>query len=180
MSYKRWVLAATLLFAIGLALGLTTPVSLTHKYIVSLGDFGSILTSLSPVLTATLIFVKNASVLLFSFALSPILCLMPMLALTANGWILAAASATVMERESLGLVLAALLPHGIIEIPALILGETAALSFGAIATIGLFKKGKRELLLSSFRQNLKYLMVALALLLPAAIIETYVTPLLLK
>jgi len=34
--------------------------------------------------------------------------------------------------------------------------------------------------LTSFRQNLKYLMIALALLLPAAIIETYVTPLFLR
>ena len=84
----------------------------------------------------------------------------------------------VVQEESLGLVLAGLLPHGIIELPALFMGEAAALSFGAMAIAALFKKGKRNMLLPNLKQNFKYLMVALALLLPAAIIETYITPLL--
>ena len=72
-----------------------------------------------------------------------------------------------------------MLPHGIFELPAFIMGEAAALSFGAMAVLVLFKKKRRDLLLPNLKQNLRYLMVALALLVPAAIIETYVTPLLL-
>ena len=182
MSYKRWVLAAILLFVIGLAFGVATPAVLAPEAFAAFREFSGILTSLSPVLIAIIIFIKNASVLLFSFALSPILCLIPILTLTVNGWMLAAVSTIVAEEQSLGLVLAALLPHGIIEIPALILGEAAALNFGATAIMTLLRKGngKGNLLLTSFRQNLKYLMIALALLLPAAIIETYVTPLFLR
>jgi uncharacterized membrane protein SpoIIM required for sporulation len=41
-------------------------------------------------------------------------------------------------------------------------------------------KENRSRLLPSFKENLKYLMTALGLLVPAALIETYVTPLLLK
>ena len=67
----------------------------------------------------------------------------------------------------------------IFELPALILGEAAALSFGTVVIRALFKSERRNLVLPNLKQNLKYLMVAFALLLPAAIIETYITPLLL-
>jgi stage II sporulation protein M len=180
MSYKRWVLAAVFLFAIGLLFGLAAPSSLIAQEIAALQDLGSILPSLPPILTAIIIFAKNASVLLFSFALSPILCLMPILTLTINGWILTAVVSAVMEEKPLSFVLAALLPHGVIEISAIVLGEAAALSFGTMAIISLFRKENRSRLLPSFKENLKYLMIALGLLVPAALIETYVTPLLLK
>ena len=72
-----------------------------------------------------------------------------------------------------------MLPHGIFELPAFILGEAAALSFGAMVILALFKKERRNLLLPGLKQDLRYLMVAFVLLVPAAIVETYITPLLL-
>ena len=165
-----------------MAFGLSTPTtiaSLLSEDIAALKELGGLLASLPPALVVVIIFIKNASVLLLSFVFSPILCLLPILALTLNGWLLAFISAIVSREESLGFVLAGLLPHGIFELPALIMGEAAALSFGAVVMLALFKKERRNLLLPSLKQNLKYLGLALALLLPAAIIETYVTPLLL-
>ena len=108
---------------------------------------------------------------------SPILCLVPILALTVNGWLISFISVAVVQEESLGLLLAGLLPHGIFELPALIMGEAAALSSGALIIVALVSKKKKDLLLPGLKQNLRYLLVACALLLPAAIIETYVTPL---
>jgi len=183
MSYKRWIFIAILLFVSGLIFGLATPTSITgpiSEDIAALSEFSDMLASLPLFLIAIVIFVKNASVLLISFALSPIFCLLPVMTLTVNGWMLAIVSTVVVEKESLGFVLAALLPHGIVELGALMLGEAAALSFGTIAILSLFKKEKRRLVLPNFRQNIKYLIIALALLLPAAIIETYVTPLFLR
>lgn len=183
MSYKRWIFIAILLFVIGLIFGLATPTSIAgpiSEDIAALSEFSDMLASLPLFLTAIVIFAKNASVLLLSFALSPIFCLLPVMTLTVNGWMLAIVSTVVAEEESLGFVLAALLPHGIVELGALMLGEAAALSFGTIATLSLFNKEKRRLVLPNFRQNIKYLMIALALLLPAAIIETYITPLFLR
>jgi stage II sporulation protein M len=183
MSYKRWSFIAIFLFAIGLIFGLATPASITSAIaedIAALEEFGGTLASMPSILVVILIFVKNTSVLLFSFALSSIFCLIPIMTLTVNGWIVAIVSTIAVEKESLGFVLAALLPHGIVEIPALILGEAAALSFGTMVTLSLFKKERRKLVLPNFRRNLKYLMIAIGLLLPAAIIETYITPLFLK
>ena len=120
---------------------------------------------------------------LFAFAIlvGVLMGLKPaIMALTVNGWLLAFVSTIAVEKESVSFVLAAILPHGIIEIPALILGEAAALGFGAILFLSLFKKERRGLLIPSLKQNLKYLMIAVALLLPAALIETYITPLFLR
>lgn len=182
MNYKRWILVAIVLFGIGLALGLIIPVgntSLLSEEITAFSELSDFLFSLPPPLMAIAIFAKNVLALLLSFTLSPILCIVPAVALIANGWLLAFVAAAVIQEKSLGFVLAGLLPHGIIELPAFIIGEAAALSFGAMVILVLFKKEKRSQLLPSLRQNLKYLMVAFALLLPAAIIETFVTPLLL-
>ncbi|MAF85324.1 MAG: hypothetical protein CL875_02410 [Dehalococcoidales bacterium] len=182
MSYKRWILVAIGLFGVGLALGLVVPagsVSFLSEDIVALGELGDFLFSLPPALTAVVIFFKNASALLFSFALSPIFCLAPIAALILNGWVLTMVSTMIIQEESLGFVLAGLLPHGIIELPAFILGEAAALSFGFMVILIMFKKREKSQLLPSLKQNSKYLAIAFALLVPAAIIETFVTPLLL-
>jgi len=182
MSYKRWIFIAILLFGIGIVFSLTTPTGITSllaEDIAALEELGELLASLPLALTALFIFIKNVSVLLLSFVLSPFFCLVPILALTVNGWVLAFVSSMVIQEESLGYLLAGLLPHGIFELPAFILGEAAALSFGTMAIVALFSKEGRNLLLPNLKQNSRYLMIALALLLPAAVIETFVTPLLL-
>jgi len=182
MSYKRWILVAIVLFGVGLALGLIIPAgsaSFPSEDIAVLSELSDILFSLPPPLMAIFIFVKNALALLLSFALSPILCIVPAATLILNGGVLAFVSAVVIQEESLGFLLAGVLPHGIIELPAFIIGEAAALSFGAMVILALFKKEKRNQLLPGLKQNFRYLLIAFALLIPAAIIETFVTPLLL-
>ena len=182
MSYRRWIFISIFLFGIGLVLGLVTPpgiASFISGDAAFLEELGAILAPFS-VLTAVLIFVKNAVALSLSFILSPILCLTPILALTVNGWLLSFVAASVAQEESLGYVLGGLLPHGVLEIPALIMAQAAALSFGTTAILALVKKERRKLLLPNLKQNLRYLWIALALLLPAAIIEIYVTPLVLN
>jgi len=179
MNYKRWIFVAIFLFGIGMAFGLAMPVGIANllaEDLDALRELGAILGPFQ-VSTAIFIFLKNVSALLLSFIFSPILCLLPILALTVNGWLLSFVSVSVVQEESLGLLLAGLLPHGILELPALIMGEAAALSFGALAITALVSKERRNLLLPGLKQNLRYLTVACILLLPAAIIETYITPL---
>ena len=182
MSYKKWTIIAVSLFGVGFALGLATPPSISSfpaNTVTPLEELADLLASLPQFAVFVIIFITNAFTLLISFILSPIFCLWPILVLTFNGWLLAFVAAALIPEKSLGFVLAGLLPHGVFELPALILGEVAALSFGTTAILALFKKERRELLLPNLKQNLRYLLIALALLLPAAIIETYITPLLL-
>jgi len=184
MSYRRWVLVAVGLFVIGMALGLAVPDDVADIFAGDLAALEELAESLKlrpfTISMAVFIFLKNVSALLFSFIFSPLLCLVPILALTVNGWLLSFVSAAVIEQESLGLLLAALLPHGVLELPAIIIGEAAALSFGTMAIIALVSKKRRSQLSPNLKQNIRYMALAFALLLPAAIIETYVTPLLLR
>ena len=147
--------------------------------IAALSSFAKFLSTLHPLLIMVLIYVKNAVALLLSFGLSPLLGIVPVLTLVVNGMVISAISVVVSQEESLGFLLAGLLPHGIFELPAIIIGEAAALSFGAVMIMALVKKESRELLPRRIKKSLRYLMVALILLAPAAIIETFVTPLLL-
>jgi stage II sporulation protein M len=180
MNYKWWILVALIIFSVGIILGLATPATSTNPISEEITALEKLSELVAPFKVSTVIFIfmKNTLALLLSFVLSPILCLMPVLTLSVNGWILALVSSAIVQEKSLGFLLAGVLPHGIIELPALFIGEAAALSFGAAVMVALFKKEKRSLLSSSLRQNSKYLFIALALLLPAAIIETYITPLL--
>ncbi len=180
MGFKWWIFLAISLFGVGLVIGLITPteVSLPYEYIAGLEELGRILVPFSP-LTAIIILAKNISAMLIGFVFSPVLCLVPILTLTVNGWLMGFISAIVVQEESVGYILAGLLPHGIFELPALIMAQAAALSFGTMVILALFKRERRDLLLPNLRRNLRYLIIACALLLPAAIIETYVTPLLL-
>ncbi len=182
MNYKRWLLVTVVLFGIGVILGLVVPAgnaSFLDEDMASLGELAAFFFSFPPALTATFIFAKNALALLLSFALSPILCIVPVATLILNGGLLSFVSVVVIQEESLGFLLAGLLPHGIIELPAFIIGEAAALGFGAMVVLALFKKEKRQQVPLSLKRNFRYLLVALILLIPAAIIETFITPLLL-
>ena len=60
------------------------------------------------------------------------------------------------------------------------MGEAVALSFGAGVILAVFNKDKRSELLPGLKTNLKYLAVVVGLLLVAAIMETFVTPLFLN
>ena len=183
MKYRDWLFIAIALFVVSIIGGWLKPDSITSLLaddIASLVELSGLLLSLPPVVTALLIFLKNSLSLLTSFALSPLLCLTPILALAFNGALLGAISAAIIERESVGLLLAGILPHGIIELPAFIIGEAAALSFGSLAIVSLFKKEARDSLWPHLKRNLRYLVIALALLVPAAFIEAFITPLLIK
>ncbi len=183
MSHKGWLLIAVSLFVLGLVLGLTTPISAAgplSQGIDTLEELAKSLATLPQSSILAIIFIKNVSAVLLSFALSPVLCLMPVIALIANGWLLGQVSAMIIEEQSLGYLLAGILPHGVFELPALMIGEAAAISFGITVILAPFKKERRNQLASSLSQNLKYLAVALTLFLVAAVIETYITPLFLS
>jgi stage II sporulation protein M len=182
MSYRIWIFIASGLFIIGIVLGLATPGGISGLLTQDLEALQELGTILGPfkLTTAAFIYLKNVTALLFSFILSPILCLAPVITLMLNGWLIAFVSATLLEQQPLGVLLGGLLPHGILEIPALVIGEAAALSFGAMVMTAAIFREKRSQLKPHLMRTARYLILALALLLPAAIIETYVTPLFIR
>ncbi|MFH0769232.1 MAG: stage II sporulation protein M [Chloroflexota bacterium] len=183
MNNKLWLFIAALLYSGGLGLGLVTPASIANLLFednAALKELADTLALLPQSSVVVVIFIKNVSALLISFVLSPIFCLIPVIALIVNGWLLGAVAVTVIQEKSLIYLLAGVVPHGIFELPAFIIGEAVALSFGTAVVLAVFIEKRRSLLLSNLKHSLRYLVVAFILLLPAAIIETYVTPLFLR
>lgn len=124
------------------------------------------------------IFVNNLSVSLMLLVFFFLFGIAPILALLSNGLTIGILVAYSISRIGLDNVFLAIVPHGILEIPAFLIA--AALSLYLSKKFFLFLRKKR----AQFRQDLLFaikimLFVVTPLLLVAAIIETFVTPLLL-
>ena len=183
MSFKRWLFLSVFLFLAGLAWGMSASgdtSTLLDENVDALKKLADFLSPLPHTSVAAFIFLKNVGAVLVGFALSPFFCLVPVAALVLNGGLLGLVSVMVVQEKSLGYLLAGVLPHGIFELPALIIGEAAALSFGTAVMLALVKKERRKLLLPNLKHNARYLALAVIMLFPAALIETYVTPLLVR
>jgi stage II sporulation protein M len=176
MNFRKWLIVAAGLFFVGMIVGFFVSADFISGEIAELEETAELLVDLP--LFAILVFIlfKNIVSILVSFTLSPILMLVPVSALLLNGWILGAVAVEVAQEESVGFVIAGILPHGIIEIPAFLIAEAAALSIGFTVLVALFSKEKRPQVAPAFKQNLRYLIIAMLLLIPAALIETFITP----
>ncbi len=181
MSYWKGILFSTILFISGILLGLMIPTEGAGVFLeqaASLNDITGIIAPLPQIFIFTFILLKNISVVVLSFILSPILCIVPAVTLVINGGVIGLVSAIIIEEESLPFLLTGLLPHGILELPALIMGESVALSFGFTVLQRIFGKNKPDIV-SNLKGNLKYLAISAGLFFLAALIETFITPVLL-
>jgi stage II sporulation protein M len=181
MKFRFWILLAATLFLAGLLWGLFTPPAQASDAlegeVTALAQLSKFILSLPTPLVFLFIYIKNVLSVVFSFVLSPFFCLVPVAALLLNGGLVGVVSVSVVQKKSLGYLLAGILPHGVIEVPALIIGQAACLSFGTALILSLFNKSTRDSLMPTFKQDVKYLGLSAVLLLPAAFIEAYITPL---
>lgn len=182
IAFHWWLLIAALVFAAGIMIGIFPPFGLRSIIEEQVSELSEIAGSYTPSTLSTFVFIlfKNGLSLTASFLLSPLLVILPLASLFMNGWIIGFVGALAAEKYSLLLIILSILPHGLFEIPAFIIGEAAALSFGTAALSALFKREKRAELIRHLKLNTLRLLIALALLLPAALIETYVTPLFIR
>jgi stage II sporulation protein M len=179
MTFKKWLILATGIFFASMIVGILLPIDIMPEGIsTDFDELAQLIEDMSPAAIFFFILFRNSSVLLLSFVFAPGFIVAPLLALAVNGTVLGVVAATVIQEESLGFLLAGVLPHGILEIPAFLIAEAAAMSFGLAALLALFKKEARPQLIPSLKRNFRYLTIALLLLLPAAAIETFITPLL--
>jgi len=179
MTFKKWLLLATGIFFVSMIVGLLLPIDTLFEGITSESEeLAQLLDDMSPGAVFFFILFRNSSVLLLTFVFAPGFLMAPLLALSFNGGYLGLVASLVVQEESLGFLLAGLLPHGILEIPAFLIAQAAAMSFGLAALVAIFKKEARPRLLPNLKKNFRYLTIALLLLLPAAAIETFITPLL--
>jgi len=140
--------------------------------------FGPLLEA-HPLTQFILVFLNNSFSLILTILLGVIFGIFPLIVLFSNGTLLGAFIFLWQQQLPLASFLLVTLPHGIIEIPVLIIGAAIGLKMGHLTFKKVFKKEgqiKPELFIA-LKFFLKVLLPLLAL---AAFIEIFITPLLFK
>lgn len=117
---------------------------------------------------------NNISKIALAIFLGIIFGIFPILFLFANGMVVGIFAYTVAEAILWQVFLIGVLPHGVIEIPVLILGAASGVKLGGVVFNKIFRK--RGSLKKEFSLALKFfLRILLPLLILAAAIEAFVT-----
>lgn len=100
--------------------------------------------------------------------------LIPFFSVLANGLILGIFAQVISQEASWPFFILGIAPHGIIEIPVLILSSAIGMQIGKVAIYKLF--GKKESLREELAKALKFfILILIPLLFIAAFIETFIT-----
>lgn len=125
------------------------------------------------------IFENNLTVLSVSLLFSLVAGISSLLIVIANGIILGVFAVIVSESVSTGYLIAGILPHGIFEIPAMILTSAIGLRIGMTAILKLFGR-KMSLAEEIFDGFGFYIFIIIPLLFVAAFVESFITPVILS
>lgn len=141
----------------------------------SIAEFVQLAHGLGPLGLFVFIVINNVVKAGVMMCLGVVFGLVPILFLVSNGIVLAVAAAIIAERAGALVAVAGLVPHGIIELPAVLLAAAAGLRLGAVALERVRRPGtdiKAELL-KAWRFFVTLILPALFV---AAVIETVLTP----
>lgn len=146
---------------------------------VALKAFGnpvfSYLQSLSPFWLFVGIFLNNFVKTFLVVALGFLFGIVPLYFIYVNGLLLGIVLAYAQSQSKIILALASILPHGVLEIPALLISVSYGLWLGIEFYRWIrYRKNFRESYLYALK---KYFIVVFPLLLVAALVEAYITPL---
>lgn len=120
------------------------------------------------------IFFNNSLAVFLSILLGFLLAFYPFLVLLINGFIIGILFYA--SQEMIETFFVAVLPHGVIELPAVFLGTAVGIMIGYLVFKNIFRKEQNPIK-AEIRSGLRFfLTLLLPLLLVAAFIETWVTP----
>jgi len=173
---RKLLALMALAYLAGIAVGLQAPEQLAEMVIEEAKRLVESIITSNPLELALRIFLNNARVALIIALLSP-LVVAPGLLVFANGVVLGIALTYAASKLGWAVAMASVLPHGILEIPALLLAAAASTTLGLAiwrAARGRKKEPWRKTL-SSFAKTFA---ISLALFAAAAFVEAIVTPLL--
>jgi stage II sporulation protein M len=132
-----------------------------------------------PILIMIIIFLKNLLACALAVLLGVGLGLVPLLVVTSNGFMLGVVSYDAIQKAGIPYLLAGTLPHGIIELPTVLIGIAVGFRLGHLLALTIL--GEEADLAGETKIALHLLLRRFApLLLLAAAIETFITPIILS
>lgn len=176
---KNYLIIATLVFVLSLisgALDTANNFEAAKKTFVQMSQFLSPIKGKSDLVIFLFIFLNNSLKALLAICLFWLFGIYSISMALTNGTMIGTAMVLFGHIVSVKWALAALLPHGIIEIPALLLTSAVALRLGHLFFKQVLLKQEQNLKAEIRRTFIFYLKVLLPMYLIAAIIETYLTP----
>ncbi|CAG0965763.1 MAG: integral membrane protein [Candidatus Methanoperedens nitroreducens] len=178
-SSWKYILIVAGVFIFSLIIGLLLSLKnlgLSENYLEVLKNSFGWIKTLSPIEIVLLIFLNNAVKSLFSIVLGAGLGIIPIIFIGGNGIIIGLIVNEVSKEQGIIFVLAALLPHGIIEIPMVLI--SAGLGFRLGYSMYVSMKGEKRDMRYELTESLHvFIKIIMPLLFVAAVIETFVTPL---
>ncbi len=177
-SLRKYILVVIVVFTffliIGVLVSITNPEKSANYIELFKQTFGWI-TQLDPFQRMLEIFKNNAFNSLVALVLGIGFGFVPFFLIAVNGLFLGMVAEVSSTEKGILFVLAAVLPHGIIELPMVLLSAAIGLRLGYEMYRVL--RGERTNLKQEFLQGLWFYMLRIApLLFVAAFIESYVTP----
>ena len=140
-----------------------------------LGEFVSLFVGLPRPLLALAIFLNNALKTLIVIVAGRLAGLLPVIFLLINGYVLGVVFYTTLHTKGVWSFIVAIVPHGALELPAVLLGTGIGLMLGARAIGHLLKKNTVDLSAEMGRALRFFLAVIVPLLIASALIEAFVT-----
>jgi stage II sporulation protein M len=175
----RNLILATGIFFVSLVLGALIGQNTVEELMRQLGAALEPLASTGnlSILLVLIIFINNAIKALGLVFLGILLGLPPLFLVGLNGFILGGLGSVLESAKGWPYVMASFVPHGVIEIPVVLLAAALGLTVGMESLKWLVRRESRvkSQLSDSLRVYLRWILPGLAV---AAIIEVFVTPLL--
>lgn len=175
---RPYLTTSIVLFSVGAALGLIIINQFPHmtdSLEESLQGFIKQFRGLPKLKLAAAIFLNNSVKTLVVILLGIFFGIVPALFLIVNGAALAVVLSLSAQSRGIWLSLLAIVPHGILELPAVFLGTAIGLMMGATLTRRLAAKSEIGIG-TELGQALKFFVILIVpLLIAAALVEAYVT-----
>ena len=177
-SSWKYICIITGIFIISVIAGLflsLEDLGLQENYLEMIKNSFGWIKTLSPLSIMLVIFLNNAVKSLFAIVLGAGFGIVPIIFVGGNGIILGLIANEVSKQQGIIFVLAALVPHGIIEIPMILISAGLGLRLGYFMYLSL--RGERKDMRSELAGSLRiYMRLIMPLLFVSALVETFVTP----
>ena len=177
--FVRSLILATGIFLVSLVLGTLVGQTTVEELMRQLGAALQPLESIGDlsILLFVIVFINNAIKALGLIFLGTLLGLPPLLFVGLNGFIVGGLGSALESANGWTYAMASLAPHGVIEIPVILLTAGLSLTVGMEALRWLLRRESRvkSQLSDSLRVYLRWILPGLAI---ASAIEAFVTPLL--
>jgi stage II sporulation protein M len=167
-----------LFFATGITIGLAIVFvfpAIANQFEDSVANFIKTFRGLPRIELAGAIFFNNASKTLLAITLGGLFGIIPGIFLLTNGVTIGVVFSLATQSRGFALSLLSIMPHGVLEIPAVILGTSIGFMVGNHAVKTILRRSDAALIIE-LKRGLRYFCSVIApLLIVAALVEAFVT-----